>query len=47
LVGVGLIMRPNLIALDTGCVWGGKLTAVKLEDRSVLQVDCPQYRSPF
>lgn len=43
---LGLIMRPNLISLDTGCLWGGKLTAVCLEDRSVVQVDCPQYQRP-
>ncbi len=43
---LGLVMRENLIALDTGCVWGGKLTAVRLADRAVLQVDCPQYCAP-
>jgi bis(5'-nucleosyl)-tetraphosphatase (symmetrical) len=43
---LGLIMRPNLISLDTGCLWGGKLSAVCLEDRSVVQVDCPQYQRP-
>lgn len=43
---LGLVQRPNLIALDTGCVWGGKLTAVCLEDRNVIQVDCPQCRKP-
>ncbi|MEA5097178.1 MAG: symmetrical bis(5'-nucleosyl)-tetraphosphatase, partial [Burkholderiaceae bacterium] len=43
---LGLVLRPNLIALDTGCVWGGQLTAVRLEDRAVLQVDCPQYQPP-
>lgn len=41
---LGLVQRPNLIGLDSGCVWGGKLTAVCLEDRSLLQVDCPEYR---
>ncbi|MBK4733393.1 symmetrical bis(5'-nucleosyl)-tetraphosphatase [Noviherbaspirillum pedocola] len=43
---LGLVMRPNLIALDTGCVWGGQLTAVCLENREVLQVDCPQFQRP-
>ena len=41
---LGLILRPNLIGLDSGCVWGGKLTAVCLDDRKLLQVDCPEYR---
>lgn len=41
---LGLVLRPNLIGLDSGCVWGGKLTAVCLDDRSLLQVDCPEYR---
>ena len=43
---LGLMLRPNLVALDTGCVWGGKLTAVGLDDRHLIQVDCPSYRSP-
>jgi len=41
---LGLVQRPHLLGLDSGCVWGGKLTAVCLEDRSLLQVDCPEYR---
>jgi len=43
---LGLTLRPNLIGLDTGCVWGGKLTAVRLDDRALFQVDCPQYQQP-
>lgn len=43
---LGLLLRPNLIGLDTGCVWGGRLTGVWLHDRSVVQVDCPQHRRP-
>jgi bis(5'-nucleosyl)-tetraphosphatase (symmetrical) len=43
---LGLILRPNLLALDTGCVWGGHLTAVRLEDRQVVQVKCPRERDP-
>lgn len=37
---LGLVQRPDLLALDTGCVWGGKLTAVRLHDRKVVQIDC-------
>ncbi|MFZ6756860.1 symmetrical bis(5'-nucleosyl)-tetraphosphatase [Undibacterium sp. Ji50W] len=43
---LGLVLRPNLVSLDTGCVWGGKLTAVALEDRDVVQIDCPQQQQP-
>jgi bis(5'-nucleosyl)-tetraphosphatase (symmetrical) len=37
---LGLLVRPDLIALDTGCLWGGPLTAMRLEDRQVFQVEC-------
>lgn len=37
---LGLIDRPNLLAIDTGCVWGRQLTAVRLTDRACIQVDC-------
>ncbi|WP_324780009.1 symmetrical bis(5'-nucleosyl)-tetraphosphatase [Thiobacillus sedimenti] len=43
---LGLINRTDLITLDTGCLWGGKLTAVRLEDRRVFAVQCPQMRLP-
>jgi len=39
---LGLKILPNLLALDSGCLWGGPLTAVRLEDRSVFQVPCAQ-----
>ncbi|HOA92676.1 MAG TPA: symmetrical bis(5'-nucleosyl)-tetraphosphatase [Quisquiliibacterium sp.] len=45
---LGLVMRPNLLALDTGCVWGNRLTAVSLETdpaaRRVWQVECRDAR---
>ncbi|MDO9465669.1 MAG: diadenosine tetraphosphatase, partial [Thiobacillus sp.] len=31
---------------DTGCLWGGRLTAVRLEDRQVFAVPCPQQSRP-
>jgi len=37
---LGLLLRPNLLAIDSGCVWGRQLTAVRLEDRRVFQCDC-------
>lgn len=37
---LGLQVRSNLLALDTGCLWGGDLTAVRLEDRQVYQISC-------
>jgi bis(5'-nucleosyl)-tetraphosphatase (symmetrical) len=41
---LGLVLRPDLIGLDSGCVWGGKLSAVCLDNRSLLEVDCPAYQ---
>ena len=35
---LGLDLGPHHLALDTGCVWGKSLTAVRLADRSVFQV---------
>jgi bis(5'-nucleosyl)-tetraphosphatase (symmetrical) len=37
---LGLRIAPNLLALDSGCVWGGELSAVRLEDRRLYQVPC-------
>lgn len=35
---LGFYRTGGLIALDSGCVWGGKLTAVRLDDDEVFQV---------
>jgi bis(5'-nucleosyl)-tetraphosphatase (symmetrical) len=37
---LGLVMRPDLAALDTGCLWGGRLSALRLEDRTLFQCRC-------
>lgn len=31
---------PNMYALDTGCVWGNSLTALRLEDEKQFSVKC-------
>jgi bis(5'-nucleosyl)-tetraphosphatase (symmetrical) len=41
---LGLQLRPRLAGLDTGCVWGGPLTALRLEDRWLAQVPSPGYQ---
>jgi bis(5'-nucleosyl)-tetraphosphatase (symmetrical) len=45
---LGLINQPELLALDTGCVWGGALTAVRVDGgrREVTQVRCEQAQAP-
>jgi bis(5'-nucleosyl)-tetraphosphatase (symmetrical) len=37
---LGLQIHSDSIALDTGCLWGGKLSAIRLEDQHLFQVDC-------
>jgi bis(5'-nucleosyl)-tetraphosphatase (symmetrical) len=43
---LGLRVTPDLLALDTGCVWGGRLTALRLEDRRVFQTACAPAAGP-
>jgi len=39
---LGLMLEEEVIALDTGCVWGGALTAARLDgpERRPVSVDC-------
>lgn len=45
---LGLVERDDLLGLDTGCVWGGKLTAVRIDAgrREVFQVECAPAQGP-
>jgi bis(5'-nucleosyl)-tetraphosphatase (symmetrical) len=43
---LGLHVRPRLLAIDSGCVWGASLTAIRLEDRKVYQRKCAGAAEP-
>jgi bis(5'-nucleosyl)-tetraphosphatase (symmetrical) len=43
---LGLKLADRYAALDSGCVWGGMLTALRLEDRKLFQVRCAGHKSP-
>jgi len=45
---LGLINRDDLLALDTGCLWGGHLTAARVDGatRELIQIACPQAQKP-
>jgi bis(5'-nucleosyl)-tetraphosphatase (symmetrical) len=46
---LGYLRRPDVIALDTGCVWGGCLSALRLSaqgDHELIQVECEQAQAP-
>ena len=38
----GLRLLPNISLLDSGCLWGGALTAMRLDDRAIFQVPSQQ-----
>ncbi|MFG6449427.1 symmetrical bis(5'-nucleosyl)-tetraphosphatase [Roseateles sp. BYS180W] len=47
---LGLLQQPTLLGLDSGCIWGGQLSAAQLDDHgqvlAITQVDCPQAQRP-
>jgi bis(5'-nucleosyl)-tetraphosphatase (symmetrical) len=46
---LGPVQREKVWALDTGCVWGGCLSAMRLGpdgQREVIRVDCEQAQQP-
>jgi bis(5'-nucleosyl)-tetraphosphatase (symmetrical) len=49
---LGLLRRHNVIGLDTGCVWGGKLTAMEMansnkDSKSLRIIQAPGYDHPL
>lgn len=48
---LGWLGRTDVLSLDTGCVWGGALSALKLGEsrqatHELIQVSCPQAQRP-
>ena len=44
---LGFMGKNNVIALDTGCVWGGALTAVRLDNgknMNLFEISCAELR---
>jgi bis(5'-nucleosyl)-tetraphosphatase (symmetrical) len=37
------VPTPNVYALDTGCVWGGALTAMRLDDKQFFSCSCASH----
>lgn len=44
---LGIYMGSNVFGMDSGCVWGGHLSALRLgEPHTITQVDCPAHLEP-
>ncbi|MGB5487635.1 MAG: symmetrical bis(5'-nucleosyl)-tetraphosphatase [Lysobacterales bacterium] len=39
---LGLRIKKRYYAMDSGCVWGGRLSAMRLEDHTIYQVKCTE-----
>jgi bis(5'-nucleosyl)-tetraphosphatase (symmetrical) len=37
---LGVRVKKRYISMDSGCVWGGKLSALRLEDRELIKIKC-------
>ncbi len=41
----GLVRQPHLYPLDTGCVWGGRMRLMRLDDGTYRHVSCADIRN--
>jgi bis(5'-nucleosyl)-tetraphosphatase (symmetrical) len=41
---LGLHASQDVVALDSGCLWGNALSAMRLHDRKIFQIDCKGMR---
>ncbi len=42
---LGIHFSPSVMAIDGGCLWGRQLCGLRLEDRRLFQINCPQEAS--
>lgn len=44
---LGVHIGDNVFGMDSGCVWGGHLSALRLDpEHAVVRVDCPSHQTP-
>jgi bis(5'-nucleosyl)-tetraphosphatase (symmetrical) len=44
---LGVFNEENVAGIDAGCVWGGRLCALRLDAREpVVQITCAQHQKP-
>ena len=45
-LGTVRFAESQVFGLDTGCLWGGALTALRLEDDALFSLPCPGQLKP-
>ena len=43
---LGVRLTDDVLSIDSGCLWGGQLTALRLEDQQVFSLQCPVSKQP-
>lgn len=42
---LGLYQEKGITSLDSGCLWGHQLTALRLEDQQIFDIQCDEYQT--